>query len=117
MGHRQVPPEAILHLRQRLDPLPSRCAERRQLIQETAQLYAVSESTLYRALRCASPLHALHRSDYGQPRVMPKPTLERYCEVIAAIKIRTSNRKGRHLSTVEAIRLLECVTRCLVSAF
>jgi hypothetical protein len=27
--------------------------------------------------------------------------------VVAAIKIRTSNRKGRHLSTAEAIRLLE----------
>jgi hypothetical protein len=33
--------------------------------------------------------------------------LERYCELIAALKVRTSNRKGRHLSTAEAIRLLE----------
>lgn len=107
MGHRQVPTEAILDLRQRLEQLPSRCAERRQLIQATAQLYAVSESTLYRAISRISPLRPLHRSDYGQPRVMAKPTLERYCEVIAAIKIRTTNGKGRHLSTVEAIRLLE----------
>jgi hypothetical protein len=38
---------------------------------------------------------------------MPKVTWERYCEVIAALKLRTSNRKGRHLSTGEAIRLLE----------
>ena len=38
---------------------------------------------------------------------MPKNSLERYCEVIAALKVRTSNRKGRHLSTVQAIRLLE----------
>ncbi|MEL6936685.1 MAG: IS481 family transposase, partial [Cyanobacteria bacterium J06607_17] len=107
MGQRQVPTEAILDLRQRLEQLPSRCAERRQLIQATAQLYAVSESTLYRALRQISQPHALRRADYGQPRVMPKTTLERYCEVIAAIKLRTSNGKGRHLSTVEAIRLLE----------
>jgi hypothetical protein len=33
--------------------------------------------------------------------------LERYCELIAAIKVRTSNKKQRHLSTGEAIRLLE----------
>ncbi|CDN10655.1 putative integrase protein [Richelia intracellularis] len=38
---------------------------------------------------------------------MPKATLERYWEVIAALKIRTCNAKGRHLSTVQAIRLLE----------
>ena len=33
--------------------------------------------------------------------------MEYYCELIAAIKVRTSNRKGRHLSTGEAIRLIE----------
>ncbi|HEY9881674.1 MAG TPA: IS481 family transposase [Leptolyngbyaceae cyanobacterium] len=102
-----MPTEAILDLRQRLSKLPSRCAERRQLIQATAQLYGVSESTLYRALQRASQPHGVRRTDLGQPRVMPKPTLERYCEVIAAIQLRTTNGKGRHLSTGEAIRLLE----------
>ena len=34
-------------------------------------------------------------------------TLERYCEIIAALKVRTTNGKGRHLSTVQAIRILE----------
>jgi hypothetical protein len=38
---------------------------------------------------------------------MPKQTLVRYCEIIAALKKRTSNEQGRHLSTVQAIRLLE----------
>jgi hypothetical protein len=38
---------------------------------------------------------------------MPREQLERYCELIAAIKLRTSNTKGRHLSTSEAIRLVE----------
>jgi hypothetical protein len=32
--------------------------------------------------------------------------MERYCEIIAAFKIRTSNKKGRHISTVRAIELL-----------
>lgn len=107
MGQCQVPTEAVLDLRQRLSQLPPRCTERRHLIQATAQLYGVSESTLYRALQRASHPRAVRRADVGQPRVMPKPTLERYCEVIAAIKLRTSNGKGRHLSTGEAIRLLE----------
>lgn len=89
MGHHQVPAEAILNLRQRLEQLPPRCAERRQLIQQTAHLYGVSESTLYRALKQVSQLHSLQRADYGQPRVMPNATLERYCETIAAIKLRS----------------------------
>jgi hypothetical protein len=38
---------------------------------------------------------------------MSKVNLERYCELVAALKVRTSNKKGRHLSTGEAIRLLE----------
>jgi len=96
-----------LDLRRRLDQLPPRSTERRALIQEVAHLYGVSEDTLYRALRERMELGGLRRADYGIPRVMPKVSLERYCEVIAAIRVRTFNRQGRHLSTGEAIRLLE----------
>jgi hypothetical protein len=39
--------------------------------------------------------------------VLPQDKMEHYCELIAAIKVRTSNKKGRHLSTGEAIRLIE----------
>jgi transposase InsO family protein len=39
--------------------------------------------------------------------VLPTPELERYCELIAALKLRTSNKQGRHLSTRQAIHLLE----------
>jgi hypothetical protein len=39
--------------------------------------------------------------------VLPQAQLERYCELIAAMKLRTTNKQGRHLSTAEAIRLLE----------
>ena len=41
------------------------------------------------------------------PRALPKEQLERYCELIAAIKVRTSNKKSRHLSTTGALRLIE----------
>lgn len=87
--------------------LPSRCQERRQLVAETAGLYGVSIDTLYRALRNSSRPQSINRSDSGTPRKLPKSEMELYCEVIAAMKIRTSNKKGRHLSTARAIELLE----------
>jgi len=75
---------------------------------ETARLYGVSEQTLYRVLSQQGKPHAVtRRTDRGLPRVLPKGDLDRYLELIAAVKLRTTNRKGRHLSTGEAIRLLE----------
>ena len=38
---------------------------------------------------------------------MSRYDLEHYCELIAALKLRTTNRAGRHLSTGRAIQLLE----------
>lgn len=107
MHKKGIPPEALLELRRRWEQLPPRSEVRSQLIEATAQLYGVSKGTVYRALRSVTKPKGARRADYGQPRVMESQTLERYCEVIAALKIRTSNRKGRHLSTGEAIRLLE----------
>lgn len=107
MPKKQIPTEAIVDLRRRLDQLPPRSTERRALVQESAQLYGVSEDTVYRVLRERKQVRQMRRVDCGVPRVIPQATLSHYCEVIAAIKVRTSNRKGRHLSTVEAIRLLE----------
>jgi len=75
---------------------------------ETATLYGVSEQTMYRLLgQQGKPRAVTKRSDRGTPRVLPKAHLDRYLELIAAVKLRTSNRKGRHMSTREAIRLLE----------
>ena len=34
-------------------------------------------------------------------------SIKRYCEIIAALKLRTSNKKGRHLSTAACIKILE----------
>ena len=77
------------------------------IMRETAALYGVSEQTLYRALAERARPRALRRSDRGTPRVLPQDNMEFYCEAIAAIKVRTSNKKGRQLSTGEAIRLIE----------
>src|SRR5206468_4003791 len=47
------------------------------------------------------------RGDRGTPHVLPQAELERDCELIAALKLRTTNKQGRHLSTQRAIELLE----------
>jgi hypothetical protein len=107
MARKQIPVEALINLRQRLESLPSRCQERRLLIEETASLYGVSTDTLYRALRTSLRPKSINRSDSGTPRKLSLSDMERYCEIIAAMKIRTSNKKGRHISTVRAIELLE----------
>jgi len=107
MPKKQIPSETVVDLRRRRNLLPPRSKERRLLVGEIAHLYGVSLDTVYRALRDDMQLSSVRRADRDVPRVIPKAGLERYCEIIAAIKIRTSNRKGRHLSTVQAIRLLE----------
>jgi hypothetical protein len=108
VSHPAIPAEALMDLRRRLATLPPRSPERRRLMHETACLYGVSEQTLYRVLRQQGKPHTVtRRMDRGVPRVLPKGELDRYLELIAAVKLRTTNRKGRHLSTGEAIRLLE----------
>jgi hypothetical protein len=104
---KQIPAEALLELRRRLHGLPPRSAERRSVMQEFGALYGVSESTVYRALRTYARPKALRRSDCGSPRIISKRQMVHFCEVIAALQVRTANKKGRHLSTAESIRLLE----------
>lgn len=102
-----IPAETLLDLRRRLDLLPARHADRRALVQGAAQLFGVSKATIYRALQDQLRPRGLRRTDRGEPRKIPRAELERYCEIVAALKIRTSNLKGRHLSTGQAIKLIE----------
>ena len=104
---RTLPTEALVNLRQRLNRLPTRSSDRKQLVLETAQLYGVSSDTVYRALRSFTRPKGLKRKDKGQPRKVLRSDLVRYCELIAALKLRTTNKKGRCLSTARAIELLE----------
>jgi hypothetical protein len=101
----RIPHEALISLRHRLETLPARHADRKSMVAAAAALYGVSRATLYRGLR-RQP-RPLHRADRGKPKVIPATELERYCETIAAMKLRTLNGKGRHLSTAQAIRILE----------
>jgi len=101
-----VPVEALAALRRRLAALPARHPARVVMMASTAQLYAVSRATLYRLLRGDRRSRDAHRADRGRPRSMPAPEIERWCEIVAAMKIRTTNKKGRHLSTVRTLQLL-----------
>ncbi|WP_218056665.1 DDE-type integrase/transposase/recombinase [Acidithiobacillus ferrivorans] len=102
-----MPSDSLLQLRQRLDRLPRKSPERAAQVQASAELYGISASTVYRALKDFFKPHVAHRMDHGTPRLMPKSELERYCELVAALKLRTTNKAGRHLSTRRAIDLLE----------
>lgn len=105
--HKPIPADSLLQLRQRLDPLPRKSPQRATQINAIANLYGVSVTTVYRALRDFNKSHAAHRADHGKPRVLPQSELERYCDLVAALKLRTTNKNGRHLSTRRAIDLLE----------
>jgi hypothetical protein len=102
-----IPADSLFQLRQRLDRLPPKSPERAAQVAAVAQLYGVSSTTVYRALKAFPKPRAAHRVDRGTPRVLPKAELERYCELIAALKLRTTNKQGRHLSTQRAIEILE----------
>lgn len=106
-GRRTVPPEALVGLRRRLDILPGRHPDRARMVEQAASLYGVSATTLYRQLRTLHRPRPVRRADRGQPRKVPVADLERWCEVIAALKLRTTNKKGRHLSTARALELME----------
>ncbi len=98
--------EALVALRQRLDLLPARSPERKLLLQSTAALRGVSRPTPYCALHGHMRPKPVRRAHHGRPRKLGTIELECACEIIAALKLRTTNRKGRHLSANRAIELL-----------
>lgn len=107
MNKKTVPVEAIISLRARLDQLSPRSPERKDLIDKTADLYGVSRSTLYRELNSQPRPKDARRADFGTSRKVPKGELDRYCQVVAALKLKTENKKGHHISTAKAIEIIE----------
>ncbi len=106
MTDKTIPLETIIVLQNQLDALSPRSSKRRLLLEEAAALYDVSVSTVRRSLRQHHQPRSVFRNDYNEPRVVSQAGMKRYCELIAALKLRTTNKKGRHLSTQECIRLL-----------
>lgn len=102
-----LPQDIVVILHNKLDRLSKRDPKRKLVIQETADLYGVSVSTVYRSINKYNKLSTVTRADYNSPRLMSFDSIKRYCEIIAALKLRTSNKKGRHLSTAACIKILE----------
>ena len=98
----RIPAEALIALRARLATLTPRDAARAQEVARIAELYGVSVSSVYRRLRELHRPKGLRRADRGVPRAIPSAELERYCEIVAALKVRTENGKGHRLSTATA---------------
>lgn len=107
MNKKTLPAEAIISLRARLEQLSPRSSERKELINKTADLYGVSRATLYRELNSQPRPKDSRRADYGTSRKISKGELDQFCKVVAALKLRTENRKGHHISTAKAIEILE----------
>jgi hypothetical protein len=104
---KQVPTESLIRLRERLITLPARSSERRQIVDETANFYGVSRDKIYRSLKELDYPSDNYRTDRGQSRIIPKSEMNLYCQLIAAFKFRTMNKKGRHISTQAIIEILE----------
>jgi hypothetical protein len=107
MTKKSLPFETLASLKVRLAQLSPRNTERKELIEQTAALYGVSVETVYRALRQGYKPKGVRRADQGKPRKLSRVELNRYCEIIAALKVRTRNKNGRHISTVRALEILE----------
>ncbi|WP_202904058.1 hypothetical protein [Paraburkholderia sprentiae] len=91
-----------MQLRQRLDRLPHKSPERAARVGAVADLYGVSATSVYRPLHQLQQPHSAHRAGYGKPRVLKQPELERYCEVIAALKVIIRVRARRQFQLVLA---------------
>lgn len=107
MPHKRIPFEVLMVLQNQLDALSPRDTQRQQLIKQTCESFGISPSTLRRQLRKHQLPYLAFRSDYNKPRKLAEVDMRRYCELIAALKLRTTNKKGRRLSTKACIELLE----------
>jgi transposase InsO family protein len=107
MIRKPIPSEVIVDLYHKLSNLSAKHPNRKLLVNETAKAFDVSFSTVRRAIKNYSQPRSITRSDYNCPRKISKEEMIRYCELIAALKIRSTNRKGKQLSTPRAIDILE----------
>lgn len=107
MARKPIPIEAIVSLYHKLAGLSAKHPDRKRFITEMANAFNVSASTVRRALKHYRQPRAIQRADYNQPRRMSAADMLRYCEIIAALKIRSTNKKGKQLSTPRAIWILE----------
>jgi len=102
-----IPTEQLIALYNKMLPYAARHAERKILIRSFADSFGICESTVRRQLRKHVLLNNTSRFDMNRPRVTSADEMLLYCQIIAALKLRTSNKKNKHLSTQTCITILE----------
>ena len=106
MSKNSLPLESIIILHNNLIGLSTRNPEKKRLQEEAAKGFGVSLSTVRRSLRNYRNPKS-RRRDFNHSRIINVAEMQTYCELITALKIRTTNKKGRHLSTPRALWILE----------
>ncbi|WP_116964764.1 DDE-type integrase/transposase/recombinase [Fastidiosibacter lacustris] len=104
---KSLPTEQLIILHNKMSMYAARDPKRKQLVCDFANSFGVSESTVRRQLREHIHFSKVSRLDKNTPRVISKSDMLLYCRVIAALKLRTSNKKNKHLSTQQCIKILE----------
>lgn len=104
---KKIPIEQLIGLHNKLLSFSPRSQSRSETVKEFSEVFGVSISTVYRQLREQISIGKESRIDKNRPRVLTQENMLMYCRIIAALKVRTSNKKNRHLSTSGCIRLLE----------
>ena len=107
MDKHTIPLESIILLHNNLAGLSARNPEKRRLQEEVAKSFDVSLSTIRRVLRNYRKPKSSRRSDFNHPRIISTAEMQYYCDLIAALKKRTTNKQNRHLSTPTALWILE----------
>lgn len=105
----KIPLEILYRLDERITNLPFNGKLRRALVHEVAERYQLSDVTVYRQLKKLRlhPNERTVRKDKGHSRIITDADLYYYCQLIAAMKIRSMNGKKHLLSTGNCIKLLE----------
>lgn len=105
----KIPLEILYRLDEKITNLPNNGKLRHTLIQEVAEYYQLSETTVYRQLKklMLHPCKRITRKDKGHSRIIKDNELHYYCQLIAAMKIRSINGKKHMLSTARCIQFLE----------
>lgn len=102
-----IPTEQLIALYNKMLSFSARHPERKRLIDSFADSFGVCESTVRRQLREHVLLTETSRLDRNLPRVISANEMLLYCQIVAALKLRTSNKKNKHLSTKACIVILE----------
>ena len=104
-----IPHEILWDLKNRLESEQTTKAQRKSMVEEVAKSFSVHVSTVYRQMRDLGKHRPTTRKDKGSSKVIVENEMKMFCDLIAAIKIRTENKKNRHASTKTAINILETV--------